>query len=41
MFTLVFIRGTILGISIGLMSRLLVKKVCKKNKTKDNNVKRS
>ena len=38
MFAFGFIRGTILGISLGFMSALIVKKICKKkNKVNESN----
>ena len=35
MFTLGFIRGAITGISLGLMSALIIKKACKKKIRRD------
>ena len=38
MFAFGFIRGAILGVSLGLMSGLIAKKICvKKNKVSKNN----
>tara|TARA_X000000950_G_C13473355_1_gene480711 strand:- start:228 stop:362 length:135 start_codon:yes stop_codon:yes gene_type:complete len=38
MFAFGFIRGVIIGVSLGLMSGLIVKKICmKKNKVSKNN----
>ena len=36
MFALGFIRGAILGVSFGLMSSLIAKKICKKKKNLSN-----
>ena len=38
MFTFGFIRGAILGVSFGLMSGLIVKKICKKKEINNSNI---
>ena len=37
MFAFGFIRGAVLGVSLGIMSSLLAKKICKKKKVVNNN----
>ena len=39
MFTFGFIRGAILGVSLGLMSGLIVKRICKNKKSEHNHKK--